>query len=77
MQKQQIISITDKSKLEINLVDAILIFDDDYLKIQTETGVIEATGNGLKVESLIKETGQITVIGDISGVGFIEKKKRK
>ncbi len=77
MQKQQIISITDKSKLEVNMVEAILIFDDDYLKIQTEIGVIEATGSGLKVESLIKETGQITVIGDISGVGFVEKKKRK
>ena len=80
MSKEEIkhtrLCIKDKSRAEIDGVICIDSFDDDYVSLTTSEGSISIEGQGLKIESLIREGGDIEITGKIISVGFSEKKKR-
>ena len=73
----QVVTLTDRSRLVITSVSAVLSFDDDYLKIDGANGIILVEGSDLLIENLSKERGEIVVVGRIDKLEFLNQKKKK
>lgn len=50
-------------------------FDEKGVSLLSESGKIEIEGDGLKIDSLTKENGTVTVIGRIDGVYYLKEGK--
>lgn len=74
---EQEIKLINREKLSLTCVRSVLAFEDDYLKIDTETGVIIAEGKDLLIENLSKDRGEIYVVGKINKIEFYEPKKKR
>ena len=74
--KQRIV-LTDRKRLEADGVKNVIAFDEGYLELETELGILSISGEGMRVESLNQENGKIAVIGIICEIGYKEKKARK
>lgn len=73
----QRIVIENRERLQIGQVKSVLSFDEDYLKINSELGIIVVEGKELIIENLSKELGEILVKGRIDSIEFIEGKKKR
>ena len=51
-------------------------FDESYVSLATEDGTVVIEGQGLKIESLSRDGGEIEIIGKIIGVYYSEQKKK-
>lgn len=69
-----LITITDMNCITMNGVEYIIGFDSACVALSTGMGRIIIEGKDMKIESLEKKDGQITVTGKISGVFMSEKK---
>lgn len=56
-EKLQNIILENREKLSVTGVIDILTFDEDEIMLETENGILEISGSGLKVEQLSSETG--------------------
>ena len=63
--------------LKLNGVLSIESFGEDYLVLDTELGELSVEGKNLKIESLIKENGDIYITGKINGIFYKEKNDEK
>lgn len=75
--KNQLIKIENKKMFFGDGVVSVLSFDEDYLSLDTVNGRMGIEGKELKILDLSKESGKITVSGDITGVFFETEKKKK
>lgn len=73
--KQQII-ITDKSRIEISGVGAILEFDEHFLRLDTSLGTLVVEGEGLRIEDMSRESGSVLVLGEFSQLSFAGQRKK-
>lgn len=73
------ITVTDRKSIVLDGVDNVLSFDENYIALSTSLGELNVEGEGLKIENLSKENGEITVCGRIGALYYKEKnlKKRK
>ena len=74
---KQTLVINNRSRLEVNGVKSINSFDEDYLEVSTNLGLLCVEGSDLKIEALDHEKGIITVVGRINGVFYKEEKGNK
>ena len=74
---KQTILLIDKKKLEVSGVKNVIAFDEGYLELDTELGVLCIGGEGMRVESLNHENGKITVTGTVLELGYKEKRTKK
>ena len=65
---RQTITIVNGKALSVNGVKDIAGCDENVVYLNTSSGRITVEGNELKIESLEKESGNVIVSGDISGV---------
>ena len=70
------VNIKDRKTLILDGILNIERFDENEVLLKTREGKIEIEGKNLKIESLTKEEGIITVCGRIEGV-FYEKEKEQ
>ena len=76
--EQQILKMTDRSKLELNGVEAVAAFDEDYIALDTVLGRMYIDGEGLRIIDLSQESGKILVSGNINDISYqTHKEKRK
>ncbi len=68
--------IKERSSVEVDGVESVLGFDESYVAFDTVAGKIIVEGQGLKIENLSKERGEILISGKINGVFYEEKKSR-
>ncbi len=68
--------VKDKSRLEMNGVVSVESFDSTYVLLETGEGRIGVEGEGLKIESLLREGGEIEIIGRIGAIYYTESKKK-
>ncbi len=68
-----LITITDMSRITLNGVEYIIGFDGTCVALATSMGRIMIEGKDLKIESLEKKEGLITVTGSIRGTFISEK----
>ena len=71
------IIIKERKTAEIDNVESIASFDDEFLELVTKWGNIIVTGNNMTIISLDKAGGRITVEGRIREVSFDEKTEKK
>lgn len=74
--KQRLL-LEDKKKLSFDGVRDIEGFSEDFLEVNTCYGTLCVEGSELKIEELVQEGGRISVIGNITGIFYKEKKENK
>ena len=77
MQGSQQIVITDKGKVEIDLVKAVRAFDEDGVVLDTGLGFIGIDGSNLRIEDLCKSSSKIMITGEIEGVYSFKNSDKK
>lgn len=75
---KQVLLIEDRKRIELNDVESILSFEEDYITLLTSSGKIQIDGDGMRIIDLSKESGHISIVGRVDSVvyGGEEKKKR-
>lgn len=71
------INIKNREEIVIDGAENILSFEDYSLVIMTALGRLTVEGEGMVIDSLIKESGKITVRGKISGLYYSDNRKTK
>lgn len=69
------LTVKERNRLSLNGVSNIESFDEGYITLETSDGRICIEGQGLKIESLSREGGEIQITGKIMGVFYSDKKK--
>lgn len=75
--KKQFLTLSDRSELSINTVQNIASFNDDFLEINTELGLMCVEGQNLTIEELINDTGRILIKGKIDGIFYKRERNKK
>lgn len=71
------IVLKDRKVFEADGIDGVVSFDEDYVKLITNLGILSIEGENLVIENLSKETKKIFISGQINGIFYsIEKKKK-
>jgi sporulation protein YabP len=73
--KDKLITITNCNTVTLNGVDHIIGFDERCVILSCDFGRVVIEGENMKVESLIKENGEICIVGKFKGVYLSEEKK--
>lgn len=75
--KRHQLRLDDRHRLEIDGVDGVLSFDEDYVYITSVVGGIEIEGKGMLIEDLSKTTGKILITGVINQIAYKDVIKKK
>lgn len=76
-EKLQNIILENREKLSVTGVIDILTFDEDEIMLETENGILEISGSGLKVEQLSSETGEVLARGTVDSIVYSGEVKQK
>lgn len=69
--------LKDRGMLSVSGVINILGFDSYAVTLETKLGKLTAEGEDLKIESLNKASGELTLRGRISGLYYTDEKITK
>ena len=71
--------LKDRSRIEISGVESVGSFDEGFVMITTALGELNIEGEGLKIEDLSSERGEILILGKINAFFYKDKvlKRRK
>lgn len=69
------LKLSDRSRLTLDGVSNVISFDEEYLTLDITDGRLNVEGQGLRIESLSREMGEIEIIGRISGIFYSDVKK--
>ncbi len=75
--KRHQIKLDERRRLEIDGVDGVVSFEDDYIYITTTMGGIEIEGKGMLIEDLSKSNSKILISGTINQISYKDTVKRK
>lgn len=76
-EKKHQVKLDGRRRLEIDGVDGVISFDEDYVYISTNMGRIEIDGKGMLIEDLSKSTGRILISGTINQISYKDGEKKK
>lgn len=68
--KKQTVTLTDRKCLTVGAVTDVLHFDEETVNLQTDLGRLTVEGSGLRIENLSKESKNILITGEISGLFY-------
>lgn len=71
------LTVKERNRISLNGVINVASFDEGYVTLETNEGRICIEGQGLKIESLSREGGEIQITGKIDGVFYTKDKKAK
>ena len=74
---KQILNLSEWKSLKLNGVEDIAGFEESYVILDTRSGRIAVEGEELKIESLSRDSGEILICGQISGIFKSEREKKK
>ena len=72
--KKHSVIITDRKQVDIDAVECVTSFDEESISLDTNNGTVVVEGGDLRLENLEKAKGTVTVIGNVSGVFYVEKR---
>lgn len=75
--KHTLLTIKDKKSITLDGVENVEGFDENFVALSTAAGRISVEGQGLKIQSLSQQNGEIHIVGNIAGVYYSEIKKAK
>lgn len=67
------IVMNNREDMTITGVVDVVSFDETLVVIETEMGMLEIKGEGLHVNQLNLENGEMSVSGDIEGIEYDDK----
>ena len=79
-QKPHTLTLEGRSRIRLTGVDAVCCFNDREIVLETSEGEIALLGEGLHMEQLNLEAGELDVTGEIAGVeynGPVRKKEKR
>ena len=65
--------LENRSKLSISGVLDVLSFDDQIVVIETELGLLNVKGEGLRINKLNIDTSEVIVEGDLYNLAYSDK----
>ena len=74
--RTQNIILENRKKLNISGVEEILRFDDTLIVMKTVLGELFVRGTLLHVEKLSVESGELSVTGEVTELGYAESAER-
>jgi len=75
--KQQILTLEGRARARLTGVDAVCCFNDREIVLETSEGEIALLGEGMHIEQLNLEEGQLDVTGEIAGVEYNGPARKK
>jgi len=72
--RTQAVSLKNRKELIIDGVTHVVGFDSDYVCLETNLGRITVEGKNLVIDNLSKKDGEISILGDISGIFYSENR---
>ena len=72
----QNIILENRNKLSVSGVKDVISFDDELVIIETDLGLLTVKGNNLKINKLSIDTGDVSVEGEISNLGYSDPTKK-
>ena len=79
-QKPHTLTLEGRSRVRLTGVDAVCCFNDREIVLETSEGEIALLGEGLHMEQLNLEAGELDVTGESAGVeynGPVRKKEKR
>ena len=74
---QQTLIVSGRKSLTLNCVKNVDSLDESYVSLSTDGGRVAIEGEGLKIESLSKEGGNVLVTGVIGAVYYSDDTPKK
>ena len=71
------LNVKERNIITLNGVTNVRGFDEGYVTLETSEGRICIEGEGLKIESLSRDGGEIQITGRIDGAFYTKDKKVK
>ena len=69
--------LTDRSELVLDGALGVLSFDEGFVAVKTELGEINVEGEGLRIENLSKEKGEILIRGTVTAIYYKASKRQR
>lgn len=77
IKKDRLITIKNCNSILLDGVNHIIGFDEKCIILSCDFGRVVIEGDALKVDSLLKETGEISIVGKFAGLYFSEEKHKE
>ena len=71
------LKVKERNKIILNGVCNVIGFDESYVTLDIGEGRVCIEGQGLKIESLSREGGEIEISGRVDGVFYSKEKRAK
>lgn len=71
------VMIDQREKMTVSGVEDVDSFDESVIAMSTSQGRMSISGEGLHIEQLNVDTGDLTLTGHINGVEYIDGKPKK
>lgn len=75
-EKNQVLTLENRSKFKVGLVENVESFSEDEIILKTALGGLYISGKGLKLEDLSIEDGDIILTGKIDKMDFVDIKEK-
>lgn len=75
--KQHRLIVTSREDMSITGVTDVISFDETMIVVETELGMLEIRGEGLHVNQLSLENGEMSLTGDITGIEYEDRASYK
>lgn len=71
--RNQNIVVEDRSKVSITGVEQVESFNDNTIILKTVKGGMVIKGEGLNVDKLNLDDGNVKIVGTINGISYVER----
>ena len=75
--KHTALTVKERNRITLNGIMNVMSFDENYVTLETSEGRICIEGEGLRIESLSQNGGEIQITGRINGVYYSKEKRGK
>lgn len=76
-EKNQMLTLENRSKFTVGLVENVESFSDDQIMLKTALGGLCIVGKSLKLEDLSIENGTVILTGKIDKMDFVDIKEKR
>ncbi len=78
LEKRHTVKLDGRKHLEIDGVDSVIAFDEEFVVMSTSMGRLEIEGTEMRIEDLSKGNSKIQIAGTINRISYVaETKKRR
>ena len=71
------LTVKERNKINLTGIMNVMSFDESYVTLETSEGRICIEGEGLKIESLSQNGGEMQISGRVNGIFYTKDKKGK